>query len=80
MKSLEEHHVALKAFLAFLIVSLAAVVYFLYREQSMNVYQDGNFKMFTVLSVIGVLLLLGLFYLITQPHHGQKTSKAKRKR
>lgn len=80
MKSLDEHHVALKAFIAFLIVSLAAVVFFFYNEKSYSVYQDGNLKAFTILSILGVLLLLGLLYLVSQPHHGAKASKSSKKK
>ena len=69
MKSLHAQHVALKAFTAFLIVSLAAVVFFFYRENSAQVAVDGNLKTFTVLALLGVLLLLGLMYLVSQPHH-----------
>lgn len=84
MKNLEDHHVALKAFTAFLIVSVAAVLFILFQRYSDKVFLDGNLEVFTVLSLIGGGLLLGLLYLVNKPHHShtpkKKTVKRKKKK
>lgn len=83
MKNLEDHHVALRAFTAFLILALAAVLFILYQRFSNKVFLDGNFDVFTALAFLGGGLLLGLLYLVNKPHHThtvKKTTKKKKKK
>lgn len=77
MKKPADHHVALKAFAAFLIVALAAVLLIMFQNYSDKVFLDGNLEIFTILSILGGTLLIGLLYFISKPH-GSK-SKAKKK-
>ena len=79
MKSLNDHHVALKAFTAFLIVALAAVLFFVYREYSDKVYYDGNLETFTILAIMAGVLLIGLLYLVNKPHPATKSTKKKKR-
>lgn len=80
MKSIHDHHVSLKAFALFLIVALAFVLLFFYQANVENVYGDGNLMSFTALVVVGVLLLLGLTYLVSQPHKKATKSKSKKRK
>lgn len=78
MKKSADHHVALKAFTAFLIVALAAVVLIMFQNYSDKVFLDGNLEIFTILSLLGGALLIGLLYFVSKPHN-TKASKSKKK-
>jgi hypothetical protein len=68
MKKSADHHTALKAFSAFLIVALGAVLLVMFDRYSDKVYLDGNLKVFTLLALLGGVLLIGLLYFVSKPH------------
>lgn len=72
MKKSADHHVALKAFTAFLILALAAVLLIMFQNYSDKVYLDGNLQTFTILAILGGALLVGLLYFVGKPHKGKK--------
>lgn len=73
----KDHHANVKALLGLMIVCLAAGVFLLFYRNQSNIIDGGNFKMFMTLAIVGMGLLLTLFFFANQPH---KTAKAAKKR
>lgn len=78
MKKSADHHTALRAFSAFLIIALAAVLLVLFERYADKVYLDGNLKSFTLLALLGGVLLIGLLYFVSKPHNSKPAKKKKK--
>ena len=83
-----EHLHAAKSFIAFMVVAIAAAMFFVFYNNQENILEGGNFQLFMTLAVVGAGLLIGLFYLVSNTSHTpvkshkstKSTSKSKKKK
>jgi hypothetical protein len=66
------HFDTVKAVIAFLIVLVGFSFFLLFYSNSENLFQDGSIYSFITLVTIGLSLLVGLFYLVSNSQHPQK--------
>jgi hypothetical protein len=84
-KSSVHDHDTLRAFLAFMIVAVAAGVFFLFNTYSENIMQPDNFPTFMISVTTAMGLMVYLMYLVNKPCKERKAvvkslSKASKKK
>ena len=81
----ERNHSAIKAFLSFMILAVAAMMFFIFYNNQENIFANNDWQGFIILAVVGAGLLIGLLYLVnnSQTHTvkstKKKSSKSKKK-
>ena len=74
----ERNHSAIKAFLSFMILAVAAMMFFIFYYNQESLFTDNNWQVFITLAVVGAGLLIGLLYLINNSQvHTTKSTKKK---
>lgn len=60
-----DHHHIIKTFMAFLILVIAFSMLLVFVNNSENIIEGQNFKLFMTLAIVGAGLLVGLLYLVS---------------
>ena len=77
MKNNEHHMHAAKNFLAFMIVAIAASMFFVFYNNQDNIMKGDSFHLFMTLVIIGAGLLVGLLYLISNMTHNPSVKSSR---
>ncbi len=81
----ERNHSAVKSFLSFMILAVAAMMFFIFYNNQDTIFANNDWQLFMTLAVVGAGLLIGLLYLVnnsqspTVKSTKKKSSKAKGK-
>ena len=76
MKNNEHHMHAAKNFLAFMIVAIAAAMFFVFYNNQDNIMKGDSFHLFMTLVIVGAGFLVGLLYLISNMTHRSSVKSA----
>lgn len=60
-----DHHHVVKTFMAFLILVVAFSMLLVFVNNSENIIEGNEFKLFMTLAIVGAGLLVGLLYLVS---------------
>lgn len=78
-----DHHHVVKNLMSFFILVIAFSVLLVFVNNSENIIEGNNFKMFMILAVVGAGLLIGLLYLVNNSDTksvAKSSSKSKAKK
>lgn len=80
-----DHHHVIKTLMSFFILVIAFSVLLIFVNNSENIIEGNNFKMFMTLAVVGAGLLIGLLYLVNNSDtksiaKSSQKSKSKKKK
>jgi len=60
-----DYHHVVKSFMAFFILVIAFSVLLVFVNNSENIIEGNNFKLFMILAIVGAGFLVGLLYLVS---------------